>query len=49
MAKIIEGRYAVMNEPPRIGGLSEVYSCSDLEEGGVRVALKLLKDLPEKN
>lgn len=38
-----------MNEPPRIGGLSEVYSCSDLEEGGVRVALKLLKDLPEKN
>ena len=49
MARVVEGRYAVLNEPARIGGLSEVLACSDLEDGGARVALKLLKDLPDRN
>ena len=49
MARVVEGRYAVLNEPARVGGLSEVLACSDLEDGGARIALKLLKDLPDRN
>jgi serine/threonine protein kinase len=39
----------VLKEPTREGGLADVLACSDIEDGGQRVAVKLLKDLPHKD
>jgi len=47
MTRIIADRYAVLSEPVREGGLADVLACSDLEDGGNRVAVKLLKELPD--
>lgn len=49
MARLVAGRYALLNEPPREGGLAEVYAASDLDENGSRVAVKLLRPLPDKD
>lgn len=49
MARVIAGRYAVLKDAAREGGLSEVFACSDLDDGGERVAVKLLKDLPDRD
>lgn len=49
MATLIGSRYAVLKEPPREGGLADVLACTDLEQGGQRVAVKLLKNLPDKD
>src|SRR4051794_40839668 len=40
----IAERYAVLNEPARLGGLSDVYACVDVIGGGARVAVKLLRE-----
>ncbi len=47
--KSIAGRYAVLNEPVRTGGIADVYACVDLTAGGERVAVKLLRVHPDKD
>lgn len=50
MARLIASRYAVLSkEAPRQGGLADVLPCADIEDGGERVALKLLKPLPDED
>ena len=36
-------------EPVRVGGLADVLACTDLQDGGQRVAVKLLRDMPDRN
>jgi hypothetical protein len=49
MVQVIASRYAALSEPVRIGGLADVLACTDLQDGGQRVAVKLLRDLPDRD
>jgi serine/threonine protein kinase len=46
--RILNGRYALLPNP-KAGGMADVYCATDLDNAGERVAVKLLRYLPEQN